>query len=194
MSTSETLFWFRWALVTIVAFAAVLPAVAALHPMLAGGLSGLVVGFVQWFVLRRRAPWAWQWVWATVVGFFVPVTALGYLARAEWFPLPAAIHLFVRYTLVGIFAGISQWFVLHRHVTRAGWWMPTSIVGYTASMVAMVIWSILFERATIPVQVLLSMIFGLVLGASTGGVMVLLLRRPRQDEGPREMELEEERA
>lgn len=151
MSTSETAFCFRWTLVTILAFAAVLPSVAAIHPILAGGRSGLVVGCVQWLVLWRRAPWAWQWAWATVAGFFVPVTAPGYLGRAGWFPIPAPIQLFVRYTLVGILAEISQWFVLHRHVRRAGWWMPTNIVGYTAGIVAMLIWSFLFKRATVPV-------------------------------------------
>ena len=46
-----------------------------------------------------------------------------------WWVLASAVG----FAVVRAGVGIAQWFVLRRHVSRAGWWVLASTVGYAVA-------------------------------------------------------------
>ncbi len=134
-------------------------------PVLWAGYLGfawgaILVGALQWLVIRPHVARASRWVLASlgaavVVG--VVVFGVGSVdADAGWV---------VGTGLFGAAAGLLQWPVLRRGVPRAGWWVLASTVGWIAGIPAgeAVGWNGL----------------GAVHGVITGTVLVFLLRRAR---------------
>jgi hypothetical protein len=72
----------------------------------------------------------------------------------------------------GAVTGLLQWLVLRGQVSRAGWWMLASTVGWGLSMAA----AGAFEVLTCGLFAL--PVGGAVLGAVTGGALVWLFRQP----------------
>ena len=91
-----------------------------------GFLSGLVVGFLQWLVLRRLVDRAGRWVLWTAVGLGV-VHAFG-----DALPDPVALPII---GLVGGLAlGGTQWFML-RHIFDKAWlWPITTAVSWAVGI------------------------------------------------------------
>ena len=83
--------------------------------------------------------------------------------------------------LVGIFLiGITQWIILRRQVSRAGWWVLTIPVGWAVGLVVL---GVIKEAVglTVDLTVGLTVTFavgGAVIGAITGAVLVRLVRQP----------------
>lgn len=87
--------------------------------------GGLLVGVLQWLVLRRHISGAYRWVAASlgallavaslIAGFGVVDTDLGWIVGVGLF---------------GPLVGSLQWAVLRRQVPRSGWWMPVTTVGW----------------------------------------------------------------
>ena len=75
----------------------------------------------------------------------------------------------------GIGVGVLQWLVLRGKVSRAGWWVLASTVGWGLSMAVsrVIAWGINDDESLVPLVVT-----GAVLGAVTGGALVWLLRQP----------------
>jgi hypothetical protein len=141
-----------------------------------GAALGSVVGLMQWFVLMRRVSRAGWWVLASAAGFAVAgvgfqtaVVAFGYSEGAEGLGSSVVLGLTVVGVLGGAVAGILQWLVLRRQVSRAGWWVLASTVGWGLSM------------ALAGASSLGLLVGGAVLGAVTGGALVWLLRQPVQE-------------
>ena len=67
----------------------------------------------------------------------------------------------------GASLGIAQWLVLRRHVSRPGWWVLASTVGFAVSF-------------AVGLAVDVAVGFALY-GAITGGVLVWLLRQPSRE-------------
>lgn len=148
------------------------------YSMLGAGI-GSMVGLMQRIVLRQYVSRSGWWVLASTAGFAVAfgggygvaVVALGYSDS------PGNLAVLLGYTVVvafgGAVAGILQWLVLRGQVSRAGWWVVASIVGWGLSMVtAGIIEGVLAAGFFAPPAA------GAVLGAVTGGALVWLLRKP----------------
>jgi len=123
-----------------------------------GGVAeGAGVGIFQWLVLRRRVSRAGWWVLASILGLaggaVVGTTAVA-LAGGD----PTTWGVVGGWVVGGAMAGLMQWFVLRRQVSRAGCWVLASTVGWAVSTV--------------------SMAYGVGLGAVTGLALVWLLRQP----------------
>jgi hypothetical protein len=125
--------------------------------------AGAGVGICQWLVLRRRGSWVGWWVWAGILGLAVAAfvgtavaLALGYSGIWETYAVVVGVG--------GAMAGLMQWFVLRRQVSRAGWWVLASTVGW--AMTAAVL---------LPVRLAGG---GVGLGAVTGLALIWLLRQP----------------
>jgi hypothetical protein len=142
--------WLRWLAVT--AFGWILGGV--LLPDLAPLLGGLVVGGLQWVVLRQSIRQAGWWVLASAVGW-----ALGWAIVAALVPLE---YGFLTGIVLGAAMGILQWLILQRQFYRAGWWIAISVLAWTAGL----------SLLTGPLLV------GAVAGAVTGIALELLLRYP----------------
>ena len=148
-----------------------------------GGVVGLVLGVLQWLVLRRQVARAGWWVLASTVG--------GVLGVGFGFGLGFVLMLGVGVGIVvvlggvlGLVLGVLQWLVLRRQVARAGWWVLASTVGgvglvgrlvggFVASAVG--VFEGVFGVGI--VVVLGGIVGGAVYGAITGLALVWLLRQ-----------------
>jgi hypothetical protein len=127
---------------------------ALLLPELALFSVGLVMGILQWVVLRQRLRQAGWWILASAAGW-----SGGWgitLALA-----PQGIGILTE-PLLGAAMGTLQWLVLRRQLRQAGWWIVISSLGWTVALTGLA------------GQVLV----GAVVGAVTGIALELLLRYP----------------
>jgi hypothetical protein len=190
-------FWVQWVLANtcgaavggLVGFMviSVSAIVGRVGPGTAGWPAGLavcwaVVAAMQGLVLRRHISLAGWWVLASslgwtmvwVAGFAVTLAVGEHKFWMMWGPLlnpvVAAAH--------GAVGGAMQWLVLRRQISRAGWWVLASTVGWLVAFVvgaavggALVPddWPMLF-----PALVVLS-------APTTGIVLVWLLRQPASE-------------
>jgi hypothetical protein len=165
-------FWLLWVLASTVglysggivgfiggyAVEAILPNYVGVA-LLAGVGAG--VGICQWLVLRRRVSRAGWWVLASILGLAVAAFVSTAVALAGGY---SAISENLVVGVGGAMAGIMQWFVLRRRVSRAGWWVLASTVGWAVSAAVL-------GPAKVPGG-------GVGLGAVTGLALIWLLRQP----------------
>lgn len=84
---------------------------------------GLVVGCLQYLLLRRSLPRMGWWIVATVAGWLLPRAVF----RSAAAVLPAALDVrsvwlvAVRPVLIGGSIGLAQWLVLRQCVRHAAW-------------------------------------------------------------------------
>ena len=179
-------FWLQWVLASTVGmfvgfWMGIVP-FALTYDVLADQLAfrfwgivlGIGVGVLQWLVLRRRVSGAGWWVLASAAG--------GYgILHAGFTPLGTSLQSFgVLLSWTGVVAlggavtGTLQWLVLRGQVSRAGWWVLASTVGWGLGMTA----AIALSRGVGASDFVALGVIGAVLGAATGGALVWLLRQP----------------
>ena len=179
-------FWLQWVLAStvglllgfIVGFPLSFLAMDILGERLGQSFGGIVfgigVGVLQWLVLRRRVTGVGWWVLTSAAGCYGIIQAmfLGFPESAEM-SYVSLLGLTVVVALGGAVTGILQWLVLRRQVSRAGWWVLASTVGWGLSMgVSIAIPSGADDN------LLQLAVTGAVLGVVTGAALVWLLRQP----------------
>ena len=102
-------------------------------------LTGPVIGVVQWLVIRRYIRAVGWWVVASTVGWYIGVNfrfllvgILNPLIQSLWqkFGLWEVFWLnTVKEPVTLTVYGASQWLMLRRSLSRAGWWILASAVG-----------------------------------------------------------------
>ena len=143
-------------------------------------ILGLVGGFIQWLVLRRRIAGAGPWIPASALGFpiaLVIAVSAGMSLSGDSIAAPILLGV-----LFGILSGIMPWLVLRRQLARAGWWVPAHLLG---SLVGGVLGIVTFHAVSAIGYYDFSWagagaMFGAGLGAITGITLVWLLRQPVQ--------------
>lgn len=91
--------------------------------------GGLLVGVLQWLVLRRHLTGASRWVSAG----FGAVLAVGVVIFGVG-AVDSDVGWIVGVSLFGTTVGVLQWLVLRSQVSRAGWWVAASTLGWAAGM------------------------------------------------------------
>ncbi len=124
---------------------------------------GTSIGGMQWLVLRRRVSWAGWWVLANIAGWTV-----GALVNL---PLNLPLGLFPGWSVGLVVAGIFQWIVLRRQLSRATWWLLASFVAWAAGFSI----SVALPECRGPCS---AAVLGAVIGAITGIALAWLLRQP----------------
>ena len=142
---------------------------------------GAVVGIFQWVVLRERVPGADRWIWSSIVGLAVAGGVVGPLllvggGNADFGSLAAVVGYTLVGTLGGAVTGMLQRPVLRGQVSRSGWWVLASTVGWGLGMA--VTGAGMNALAVGDFCGLMGFFGGAVLGAVTGGALVWLLRQP----------------
>ena len=137
------------------------------------GLLGAAMGTLQWLVLRRHFSQAGWWVAASAVGG----TLVGIIGAASY-GSKVKVNLVIVYGLVGIILGALQWLVLRRRISRSGWWMVASLLGWALAVLA--VQSLdrlgLMRGLSETIGLILgSGLAGTVVGIVTGGLLVWLL-------------------
>ncbi|MGE5263037.1 MAG: hypothetical protein ACM3S0_06620 [Acidobacteriota bacterium] len=95
---------------------------------------GLLLGILQYFLLRRYLPRMGWWIAATVLGWVVPLILLSFLSSVGLYPVlgvdPVWSGALGLTLLLGVPVGLCQWFLLRRRIHRAAWWILASILGW----------------------------------------------------------------
>ena len=134
-------------------------------PLFFGIGLGICIGVLQWLLLRGYVSRAGWWVLTSAAGGY-GIALAGFEVLNS---LGALLSLIGVVALGGAVTGILQWLVLRGQVSRAGWWVLASTVGWGLSMAVA---GVLEEPFS------MSLFGGAVLGAVTGGALVWLLRQP----------------
>jgi hypothetical protein len=137
---------------------------------IAGAFLGGFFGVNQWFLFRPLGEntigyWANWWVLATIVGWSMAILVVIGLGAGEnmGFAVTGAVF--------GISVGIPQWFVLRPYAQKAEWWGLSNVMGWILGLATL---DLLEGGFGLPVA-------GMVSSALTGGMMLWLLRNPRQE-------------
>ncbi len=144
-----------------------------------GIVLGIAVGILQWFILRRRVSVTGWWVLASAVGglgIFQAGLIFGFSAcLGSYESLVAFLGWIAIASLGGLVTGTLQWLVLRGKVSRAGWWVLASTVGWalSATVTRVIPWGV-DDKDFFMGMVVVGVVWGMV----TGGTLVWLLRKP----------------
>lgn len=130
--------------------------------------AGTSIGLLQSLVLGREVSGPGWWVLASTVGLPMGVALGGAAGSALEAP---AVEAF----LVAPSIGAMQWLFLRQRVSRAGWWILASMLGWGGGAASAEVLSRLIGGSRVFV---LSGVLGLVVGVVTGMALVWLLKAP----------------
>ena len=108
-------------------------------------ITGLLMGFGQWLLLRRWVDRARWWILASTAGWggaiALGATAYGIFAmELRWEVVGIAVAL----PVIFLGAGLFQWLLLRRWVRRAGWWLLASgLSSFTPLVLSYVLYVVL---------------------------------------------------
>jgi hypothetical protein len=125
-------------------------------------IVGVIIGALQWLVLRRHVPGIQRWAIFTGLGF-----ALG--AFAFW-------------ALIGVGVGVLQWLQLRRDLNKTMWWLVVNAIawplGYVLGGVGGTALGVALGSEFLG-GLVGSILIGTLIGAITGAVLLWLLRENR---------------
>ncbi len=139
-----------------------------------GIMLGIGVGILQWLVLRGRVSGVGWWVLASAAAGY-GITQASFILIEESLSFGLLLSSTGVAALGGAVTGILQWFVLRGKVSRAGWWVLASTVGWGLSMAVTIAMP---SGVTDDIEFTGPAVTGAVLGAVTGAALVWLLRQP----------------
>jgi hypothetical protein len=119
---------------------------------------GVIVGIVQWIILRPMIHQASWWILASGLGW-----AVGWAAIILIFPEEIGV---IAGGFIGFTVGISQWVIMRRWFYQAGWWIIISTLAWAIGLTG-----IMGETFV-----------GTVVGAITGISLELMFRIPLRPE------------
>jgi predicted Ser/Thr protein kinase len=138
-----------------------------------GIVSGALVGLIQSYILKEQLFWSrWLAVGWVLTNIFVTTVLGATFGGGILYQLQEHNSLFI---VVILLSGIFQFLILRQQVSQAGWWvfgttLGTIIAGFLGQFVSRNYFS------GIESAVIFGAIFGFVLSAITGLVLVILLR------------------
>ena len=179
--------WLAWTFATtagmLVGFLLTIPLVNLLNlgfaQIAVPVVAGTVIGFSQWFVLRRYLTVASHWDWTDGISW-----ALGYILGLFLIQvLPGTIFAaFIGYFLFGVIVALVQWPVLRREIPQIFTWIIASALAWAVGYwVSQAVLSLFFTGDLIEPAVGASVIAitsGLVAGAITGLALIWIVRKP----------------
>lgn len=168
--------WLGLAIIVLLVLAMDMVAVIEGSQFMVGLGMGAGVGYVQGRLIDRWLGTRHTWFLATTVGMGGPFVA-GDVARVAGFNL--SFSLAVSVVVGGLLVGLLQWKVLQRHVRRAIWWIPASLLGWLLPVGLMALKDRhILSGVAGDAAGLIGMFFGgIMLGVVTGGVLTRLPAR-----------------
>jgi len=108
----------------------------------AGSARGIILGMLQWMVLRNCIPRSWQWVIVTTLGLVAtgPAENLGFEVNARLLPreiVPPGGFMETAFGFFfgGIALGFIQWLALRKPLRGAWSWILVTGVGWSLGFV-----------------------------------------------------------
>ena len=184
---SELGLWLGWTMATaggmLLGFLTSIPLVNLLNlgfaQIIVPVLTGTIIGFAQWIVLRRYVTASSHWVLADGISW-----AVGYILGLFLIQvLPSSFFAaFIGYFLFGVIVALVQWPLLRREIPHILTWILANAlawaVGFWASQGVL---SLLFHGPSIESALsttVIAVTSGLVAWAITGVALVLIVRKP----------------
>jgi hypothetical protein len=134
---------------------------------------GFTVGIAQWTVMRRHLARPARWITATLIGYLlclvIFVIASNSPVRLERTKVWNNALLL---GLMGSAIGVSQWWVLRQHYSKAGLWVLASAVGFLFFM-----WGIITPSHSQGEFIIRSTISGVLAAAVSGVTLVWLVKK-----------------
>lgn len=179
--------WLGWTLATaggmLVGFLLTIPLVNLLDlgfaQIAVPVLAGTVIGFAQWFVLRRYLTAASRWDWMDGLSW-----AVGYILGLFLIQvLPSTVFAaFIGYFLFGVIVALMQWPVLRREIPQIFTWIIANALAWAVGYwVSQAVLSLFFTGDLIEPAVgtaVIAITSGLVAGAITGLALIWIVRTP----------------
>lgn len=142
-------------------------------------LTGTVIGFAQWLVLRRYVTASTHWIWADGISW-AGSYILGLLLIQV---LPSTLFVaFIGYFLFGVIVALVQWPVLRIEIPHVITWIIASALAWAAGYwVSQAVLSLFFREAAIAPAVstaVIAVTSCLVAGAITGVALIWIVRQP----------------
>ncbi len=183
----EISLWLSWTFVTaagmLLGFLLSIPLVNVLNlgfaQIIVPVLTGAIIGFSQWLLLRRYVTASTHWIWADGVSW-----AVGYILGLFLIQvLPSTLFAaFIGYFLFGVIVALLQWPVLRREIPHILTWILASALAWAAGFWASQgVLPLFFHGPSIPPALSTSVIAvtsGLVAGAITGIALIWIVRKP----------------
>jgi hypothetical protein len=156
-------------------------------------IKGALMGWAQWWVLRRKIPGVGRWILASSVGWaigkaialvvsnsvfgVVDLALFGSVDLAVVWAVSGVVSGAVGGAIGGTLVGLAQWWVLRRKLYRAEQWILASSVGWAVS--SAIVGTVDLATVGMAGLVLTWVMFGAIYGAITGKSWTwLLLRQP----------------
>jgi hypothetical protein len=177
--------WLLWTLTNVLGFSTGIGLSLILFGIVGETASfvafGATVGLAQWLVLRKYFQSSGWWILATALGGAVGLACVNAIHRAL-----VGISLYIvdgslGFAALGIVLGIAQWWFLRRQFSRAGWWVLASAAGWLVG--GTTAWALAFKSFEFMKIITDFVVLGIVAGASSGVVLVLIRKRPAPQEG-----------
>lgn len=167
--------WLLWIVATFapgVIFSVTAPAAWLLYPLL--------IGLLQWLVLRRHFRGAGLWMAATAAGLVCSSYLAGrYVLEDLYVGQRGELDPILSHSAFGAVLGVAQWLVLRRASGRAFWWVLVNMLGWPMAWAASRIVDLVLN---IDVANWIDLaVRGTVAGAVTGLVLVWLLGHSRSE-------------
>lgn len=142
---------------------------------------GVVVGSIQWLVLRGQVRQAGQWILYSAVGIAAGVVVSQWLDLLDINIAPAVeLDELLAGAAFGMMVGTAQQFALGQWIIRACWWIPANILGGASSFFigGLIARPLRVNFPEIPTAIVIGTLYGMV----TGATLVVGLRKPASDE------------
>jgi hypothetical protein len=91
-------------------------------------MIGLLIGLVQYGILRPYLPRIGGWILVTAVGWPIGLFLIAISYRLKW--IYPTRYFDVVFFLMGLSIGVAQWLLLRQRLPRAGWWIAANLVGW----------------------------------------------------------------
>lgn len=148
-------------------------------------LSGALIGFGQWLILRNFLTDSSDWVLAAgagwSIGYALAIYTLQFLPGGVWMGL-------IGYILFGVIIALIQWPILRREIPQIIPWIVANAVGWTLGLtLGQFAAATIVNLYRVPVWVspLLSLsVSGLIAGAAVGLILVWIVRKPERTFSP----------
>ena len=179
--------WLGWTFVTaggmLLGFLLSIPLINLLNlgfaQIIVPVLTGAIIGFSQWIMLRRYVTASTHWILADGISW-----ATGYILGLFLIQvLPSTVFAgFIGYFLFGVIVALLQWPVLRREIPHILTWILASALAWAAGFWAsQAVLPLFFHGPSIAPALSTSVIAvtsGLVAGAITGIALIWIVRKP----------------
>lgn len=147
-------------------------------------VAGILLGVCQWIWLRQRLGMAWQWIIATLLGWYLAVLLGACFGRvldredSNWAVWSVVV---IALLAIPVVFSLPQWFLIRRQFKRGGWWWTAArplawltgggliALGYWLGILPEFdFWSAGFDVATLLVLSLSAAVFSFGFAAVTG--------------------------